>query len=285
MAISKLEKSVEEAVGLSIIIATLAERGSLMRSVESAFLSCAEVDKEIVIICPEDKISSLSGQLKGYFSESELIEILILPETRGGVYEAMNLGIQNSKYSHVLFLNDDDRLLPKSIDKIFSEIGTKLPDLIASANYLEFTCCGLWHPTFPESNLGSRIFNGGMSTCHQSQIWRRETLINLGGFRRQLKPRFPILGRMRTVKIACDFDLFTRAVISKISYIPNGTFLSIVDARGESGIAWRETYWNLNKVIWATFRPNLKWFPVFIHNVISSEIFHRNSTWVHNHEY
>ena len=108
-------------------------------------------------------------------------------------------------------------------------------------------------------------------------------MLELGGFRRTLNSRFPILGSLRKIHIACDFDFFVRAVENGISYSSHQIVLSIVDAHGESGIAWRKTYWNLNKVIWSTYKPSWLWFGKFVRNIISAEVFHRNSTWVHDH--
>ena len=269
---------------ISVVIATLGQRETLFDGLDSALKACEKYPCEIVIVSPNIALKSIESKCLSRYNQEELKKLIFVEETSSGIYEAMNLGLENSNNFYLAFLNDDDRFLPNSIDEIFDSLEYSQPDLVCATSFVEFKCCGLFHPIFAESKLGSRIIYGGMASCHQSQIWKRQVLLNCKGFRRNLDSRFPLSRKFSEIQIACDFDLFIRAYKIGISYKKSEVLLSIVDANGESGKLWRKTNLNLNKVIWLQYRPNLRWFPILIRNMIGAEIFHRNSRWVHNHD-
>lgn len=84
--------------GLTVITATLG-RPSLRQTVESA-LACLPVAK--ILVAPADGVE-LSDV-------SDIAEVEVLPVT-SGVYEAWNLGIDRAPTEHLMFVNDDDRLV------------------------------------------------------------------------------------------------------------------------------------------------------------------------------
>jgi glycosyltransferase involved in cell wall biosynthesis len=269
---------------ISVVIATLGQRKTFFEALDSAMKACERYPCEIVIVAPNTTLESIKNKCVEKYSSEELDRLIFVQETSSGIYEAMNLGLEYSHNIYVAFLNDDDRFLPNSIDEVFDSLNEDRPDLVCATTFVEFKCCGLFHPIIAESKLGSRILYGEMPSCHQSQIWKRQVLLNCNGFSRRINNRLTYFSEFFKIQIACDFDLFVRAYKTGISYKRSDVLLSIVDANGESGKLWRRTYLNLNKVIWFQYRPGLKWLPILIRNIVGAEIFHRNSRWVHSHD-
>ena len=264
---------------ISIVLATLGERDSLFSALESVRCNSIGLNLELVIVAPletQEKIRSMLKKL--LFENYKLIE-----DKKLGIYQAMNIGISHSKNDFVVFLNDDDTIIPNAIISALNSIKMNdYPDLIACNSLYHYTCCNYYNFTRAEKTLGTGVLHGAMSTSHQSQIWRRNLLIKLNGFQLEIR-KTSKRQKIFELKLASDFELFVRALSKNISYEQIDINMSISSPKGAAITLWRKTYIELLWIIWNMHKPGFKWLLKLPFLILSIEIYHRNSGWLHEH--
>ena len=269
----------QDLPSVSIIMATLGKRESLAVSLESVKRNSVGLDLELIIVAP----MSAHERLDDILEELQIINYMLVTDDEQGIYQAMNIGIQKAKKDYVVFLNDDDRIIENAISTTFELSRSRnFPDLIACNSLYHYVCCNYFNLIKAEESLGSGILHGSMSTSHQSQIWNRKILLELGGFRTEINRRI-VLGRKLKISLASDFDLFVRAVSKGITYKQINVNMSISSPTGASLTSWRKTYIELLQIVWHTQKPGFKWLLQLPFLVFSIETFHRNSGWLHEH--
>jgi glycosyltransferase involved in cell wall biosynthesis len=262
---------------VSIIVVTLGQRKTLDIALQSVERSKFGMDLELVLVAPI--LSHV--RIKKSLENLGISDYILIADKKEGIYQAMNIGILNSKNEYIIFLNDDDQIIENAVPKIF-ELSRNLPDLIACNSLYHYSCCNYYNITKPEKSLGEGILRGAMGTSHQSQIWKRKILIELGGFRSEINQRLRTEKKIE-IKLASDFDLFVRAASKKISYGQIDMNMSISSPTGASLTLWRKTYIELLQIVWHEKKPGLNWLLKLPILVLAIEIYHRNSRWLHEH--
>lgn len=269
-------------VGISVVVATLGERPSLQKTILSISENARNLEIQVVLVSPMSQHENIKKIVSQNLEAGPNIHLKFVNDEKNGIYEAMNLGIVNADKEFILFLNDDDYLIPGSLQKVFSGVeNLHQIDLISGISAYHYECCDYFHPTFPEKILGSRIKHGAMSTSHQSQIWRKTTLLNLEGFRTQMQSRS--LRRNISLRLASDFDIFVRSTKLPIKYCASNVFISVMNPTGISVTAWKRTYKELLKIVWHVAIPGWRWLLYRIFLVHSIKRYHSNSSWLHEH--
>ena len=264
---------------VSVIVATLGERESLVASFESVKNNSIGLDLEIIVVAPK----SVHARISKIMQELGIDNYILVTDSKKGIYPAMNKGIEESNKEYIVFLNDDDQLIKNALSKTFGLLAfDHSPDLIACNSLYHYTCCNYYNLTKAEKFLGSGILHGAMSTSHQSQIWKRTTLLELGGFRNEISQRCFMKKNLK-ISLASDFDLFVRAVSKGITYVNIDVNLSISSPNGASLTSWRVTYIELLQIVWHVYKPEFKWLLRVPILVFAIETFHRNSGWIHEH--
>jgi hypothetical protein len=102
-----------------------------------------------------------------------------LSEPDGGIYEAMNKGLELASGQYVVFFGADDRLYPEALGQMEAWINAqnKLPDFIVAAVDIGGSTRRGYRPR--RTWLGHRA----CVTCHSvGMLVKREIMLNLGGF-------------------------------------------------------------------------------------------------------
>jgi glycosyltransferase involved in cell wall biosynthesis len=139
---------------------------------------------------------------------------LINQETTG-IYDAMNLGVSAAKGKYLWFLNSGDVFSDQnSLGSAYEIVCTKTPDLlIGGYSYEEcnkikyFAKSTKWiHPL--------EISNNRRGLCHQSMLYKKESLLQVGGYDRS----FVLASDFHSaLKISISGKVFrTNLVLSKI---------------------------------------------------------------------
>ena len=149
---------------------------------------------------------------------SEDSRIQIIEQESSGIYGAMNEGILAAKAEFVWFMNAGDKFAtPTVMNHAIKEIKQKGVGVIVGGYDLDTTNSENTY-TFPNTKITPRRFafnrRGG---CHQAMIFRRNVLLDLGGFD-------------LAYSLASDFDL-----VLKVLMAAGGARVSEVYATVEPG--------------------------------------------------
>lgn len=160
---------------LSIIIPTYNSEGSIekcLQSVKNQLYS----NFEIIIIdgLSTDRTMSIIAD----FVKNDP-RIRCISEKDQGIYDAMNKGIKMAKGEWLYFLGSDDKLMPNSLDNIFSRNLSKV-DVIYS-NVLNESYGGVYAGEFDFEKLLN------INICHQSIFFRKSIFERTGTFNLKYK--------------------------------------------------------------------------------------------------
>lgn len=168
---------------VSVIIPTRNRPAWLPRAVASALDQAAPGILEIVVVDDgSDPPASLAPHAQ--------LRLLRHPTNRGGA-AARNTGLRAARGNWVLFLDDDDELLPDMIANGLCAIETsELPPPVASVSALEVVADAgrridlRLPPTLPKGSLWSLepLPKGRSHLVKQSLLAPRDLLLRLGGF-------------------------------------------------------------------------------------------------------
>lgn len=154
---------------LSVIIPALKVDLELRRCVDSVRLALPpEHPCEIVVVLP-------AGQVEG---AAVLGDVRVVPETRRGVYGAMNEGVAASRGHYLYFLGKDDILLPSAREAL---------GLLATARPSVLFCDVYWGEEGVRSCRPWKwmvLFN---NVCQQGIIYSRGSVLRHGPFLRKLR--------------------------------------------------------------------------------------------------
>jgi glycosyltransferase involved in cell wall biosynthesis len=186
---------------LAIIICSTLERNSIADTLNS--IKNIPRNWQVILVCPNFRNNKYQEKIE-YYGQS--INLTLVEDTGIGIYDAMNLGLKNTKSEFILFLNDDDALIEKNIEKISVKLKNMKVNGILFLPYQEKNKSKI--QLAPQANLFKTKI-GRMPTSHQAQIWPKYLLVQLHGF--QSKISIPGFHRMMKLKIAADFDMYLRA--------------------------------------------------------------------------
>lgn len=189
---------------ISIIIATSGTREHRLRR---ACLSVRQQEHdaiEIVLVSP-DAHRSLRESIRRW---SGIDRVVFGSDPGMGVYPAFNIGADAANGEAILFLNDDDELLPNAIDYLASALqGTAFDMASGGAELAEESGAhiSVWNQTeIARLELPALLYNPCLINA---RLIRSKSLAKLLPFREDLK-------------IASDFELLLRASLSGMESLP-----------------------------------------------------------------
>ena len=184
---------------------------------------------EIVCVIPEIYRSSITEKngVRFVFDQGK------------GIYEAMQLGVENASGKFVIFINDDDSLVSDFEDILHNNgIG-----VTSSADLYEFEVLSLNRGKLTKLSFKpeSKLNFGQMSTSHQGQLWSTDTIRQLGFFRRELVISKVFQLRIK-LRIAADLDLYLRAKEIGIKKVQISKVIAVVKSGGYSDLHSHQRY-------------------------------------------
>ncbi|MBE9046175.1 glycosyltransferase family 2 protein [Pleurocapsales cyanobacterium LEGE 10410] len=174
---------------LSIIIPTYNRPKLLLRAVNSALAQNIE-DFEVIVVddCSSEPI---------HLPEHPRLRIIHLPENKGGS-AARNIGTRAAKGHWIIFLDDDDELLPHMAEVSLQALQqSSLPKPVGAISGIEVVnregkvIQTRIPPTLPRgSHYGLEDIDPAQSfLCKQTLIVEKEVLLSMGGFDESLPSR------------------------------------------------------------------------------------------------
>jgi glycosyltransferase involved in cell wall biosynthesis len=154
---------------LSVIIPALQVDPELRRCVDSVRVALpSERQREIVVVLPPGQLAAAS-QLEG---------ARIVPETRRGVYGAMNDGAAASRGLYLYFLGKDDILLPTAREAL---------EVLAASRPGVLFCDVYWGDAGVRSGRPRKWMVLFYNVCQQGIIYSRSSVLRHGPFLRRLR--------------------------------------------------------------------------------------------------
>ena len=163
-----------------------------------------------------DDTLSIVGEYKPLFDEKH-IPLIINSGKDGGIYDAMNKGVQNSNGEYVIFLNADDCFYDENVLKnVCESLNGNTPDIIFGdcivkelGMYFKFRKC--------PDQIETR-----MPFSHQACFAKRELLL-----------KWPL---DLNYKITADYDFLLKCHMNNCSFYDSNVIISLVTADGVSSV-------------------------------------------------
>ena len=187
---------------LAIIICSTLERNSFAITLNS--IRNLPSNWQVILVCPNIAKNKYQNQVAFY---QQLLSLKLIEDAGTGVYDAMNLGLKNTKSEFILFLNDDDELIEENIGKVSTKLKEIKDNKILFLPYQEKRMQSV-QTVYPKNSFETSL--GRMPTSHQAQIWPKQLLDDLNGFRSKIQ--FPGLNKMIYLKLVADFEVYLRAI-------------------------------------------------------------------------
>jgi glycosyltransferase involved in cell wall biosynthesis len=180
---------------LSIIIPSLDADIELRRCVDSIRLACASRDDwEILVVCPQRRVEAVRTLLPS---------VMVVAETRGSIYGAMNDGVDQSLGRYLYFIGKDDIVFPQFAQAL--EVLTK-----SSPSALFFDV--YWGTRGIYSGVPSRWRVLARNVCHQGVVYSREVMERHGPYVRKMRLQADHLLNIRL--------LWDEEVARSVRYLP-----------------------------------------------------------------
>ena len=209
---------------LNVVICSSGKRESLGLTLSSLKNNPSNV--KIYIVSP----GVAEPKIKKILSNSSIYDAQVLNEKTPGIYPAMNTALEVIDKGWVLFLGDDDSLLPNSFQIISKVLTHSTEEKAHFFNYLETTSKKHVHVA-KFILVDSGIERGRMPTSHQAQIWDVTYLKNSNNFTTgiQIFYRFKI-----RIELCSDLLGYARAFSDSVSIGFHENFLTLVGTDGIS---------------------------------------------------
>jgi len=153
---------------LSVIIPALQVDLELRRCIDSVRLALPPAQREIVVVLPPSQLQA-AGALE---------DVRVVPETRRGVYGAMNDGVAASRGSYLYFLGKDDVVLPTMREAM---------ELLATSSPSVLFCDVYWGDEGVRSGRPWKWMVLFYNVCQQGIIYSRKSVLRHGPFLRRLR--------------------------------------------------------------------------------------------------
>lgn len=184
---------------LSIIIPAIRSDVELRRCVDSVRIACDSANNtyEIILVMPASQLQLARSMLEGVTH--------IIPESRRGIYSAMNDGIKASCGDFLYFLGKDDIVLPTFKDVL---------DGLSGANISGAVFDVYWGRGGVYSGRPSKFKVLYKNLCHQGVVYSRRVIDKHGPYLRRLKVQ---ADHLLNIRFLWDKDLS-----KDIHYFPGG---------------------------------------------------------------
>lgn len=154
---------------LSVVIPAIDADVELRRCVDSVKLACQDTPCEILIVMPLTKLVA-ARRLLG--------DVLLVPETRRGIYAAMNDGVAASTGRYLYFIGKDDIMLP-TFREVIHGLATASPSAVF--------CDVYWGALGVYSGKPSRWRVLLKNFCHQGIVYSRAVIERHGPYMRKMR--------------------------------------------------------------------------------------------------
>jgi glycosyltransferase involved in cell wall biosynthesis len=155
---------------LSVIVPALSPTAELARCIYSILAAnTTQFAIEIIIVIPSCFLSE---------AESLYPDVRVCPESRTGIYSAMNDGVRVSKGKFLLFVGIDDIILPALGDALFILFNRRPFALFANV---------YWGANAIYSGKPSRFRLLLRNMCHQGIIYSRDAIVQHGPYNVRMK--------------------------------------------------------------------------------------------------
>jgi glycosyltransferase involved in cell wall biosynthesis len=192
----------KEKFQLAIIICSTLDRNSFAITLNS--IRNIPNTWQVILVCPNIDKNKYQNLVAFY---QQVINLILIEDAGTGIYDAMNLGLKNTKSEFILFLNDDDELIEENIGKVSTKLKEMDDNDILFLPYQEKRMKSV-QIAYPKNLFETGL--GRMPTSHQAQIWPKQLLDELNGFRSKI--RIPGLNKMIRLKLVADFEVYLRAI-------------------------------------------------------------------------
>jgi glycosyltransferase involved in cell wall biosynthesis len=155
---------------LSVIVPAMHVDRELRRCLDSVRLAVPDAAAcEIVLVVPPSRLAEAAAGFP---------DARVVPETRRGVYGAMNDGVQASRGEYLYFLGKDDILLPSARDVL---------QLLASERPYALFADVYWGSEGVRRCRASRWSILVRNVCQQGIVYSRESVLAHGPYLRRLR--------------------------------------------------------------------------------------------------
>jgi len=224
---------------ISVVIPTNRVTDSLVTAVKSTYVASQNLTVEILIVInntDEDIESIISLQLSDY--EREVCTFL--NSGSGSLSDALNFGVNSSKYDLVARMDDDDEMFPERLNVQFNEF-TIRPELVllgGSALMVDRTGQELGKVMFPlQDDQLKFLLNFGNCFAHPTVMFRKSAHYLVGGYGNN----FPF---------AEDYDFFARlSSIGQVANLPNLFVKYQIDPSQTSSVHYKQQISSANALV------------------------------------
>lgn len=236
---------------VSFITVTYNAEKTLERCITSV-LECKKlIDCEYIVIDGKSTDSSPCILNK----HRQEIDILVI-EKDSGIYDAMNKGLSFAKGKFICFVNSDDSLIPKGVEKITHLLATKHPrlDILATtAISVDGDEKHYWQPAIQDNFLVFRCPN----ICHNAIYAHSSVFEKIGEFDLNLKIAADSDWTIRAYRAGAKFYYST---VPTMSFTLGGTSSDLSRHRDDMIKIAHKTYPNLqDKTIYTLFYHLFSW--------------------------
>lgn len=228
-------------MSLSIITVNLNNRDGLLATLESIMPALVACDVEWILIDGLSSDGSISCVKSALKKGNNKINVSILSEQDGGIFDAMNKGVAKAKKKYMLFLNSGDTL---RFCKKLSKFINLLHSQNTSAYFFGFEYQNKVRSVKPVFSLVWK-----MLTSHQAMIVNRSIFENKG-----YNLKFPN---------CADYDLMWR-IIKLGNYIVVDDILCVNELYGQTSFKAAEVRREYRQICALNAGPFVAWIIFFI---------------------
>lgn len=211
---------------LGIVVTTLGERSSLLQTLQS--LDNLPESILITVVSPKADNDEFKFWVRSIIT-SQQVNFAI--DGKQGIYHAFNIGLASSDTDWIFFLNDDDELNTGEIHFVLNSLKSSTAN-VHFYSFMQGNRSFLPIKIQQQDQFEKYLTRGRMLSSHQSQIWNRDFVLKLQGYRTKIK----VLRIPKTINlyISSDLDFYVRAEIKIGDYKMFDNALARV---GEAGIS------------------------------------------------
>lgn len=197
------------------------------------------------------------------------IQIRHVTDQRKGIYEALNLGVVESRGDYVIVVNTDDFVdvvsCLKAIDRHSMEEHVAIfgdTEIIDDTSDQRIFIAGV----NPEGCLDKLRMPGS----HQAQLIKKDEFLRLNLFRTSSR----ILGFQFPLKFASDFDFFVRSHHSGGKWIYDSRIRATQRLGGSTSQHWLRTTFEICLLHWQHGNKKLYFFDKYFSTLVGASKFH-----------
>ena len=122
---------------LTVVLTTFKRQHLLPRALNSVTRQASDDYSIEILVCDDDPGQSAKQTVEAALATKNTVIRYISrqPQSPGGVSASRNRGISEARGKYIIFLDDDDELIPFSIEKILNEANEKKADICVAILY------------------------------------------------------------------------------------------------------------------------------------------------------